>query len=184
MNISRSLKLSAEFHNMAQQSLVDAYEHAARHVHMHIIYHRPDSPCLVQEFTWGTDDMLAPAVKLAEMIQDTSAAFERAKGAWGIEQALQEMEDVVDAVKKDIDAAKDLPREFSMSFKEKPHWEHAVMIEDVPFVKAQSLLRHWQKNLSNPFDLKGALNLVTITQEPKADYSPWHMRAQQKRIIN
>jgi uncharacterized protein Usg len=183
-HIQRNIALSAEFHNLAQQTMADAFENAARVVHVNIIYHRPDSPALVQEFTWGTEDMLIPAKKLADMVVSTKNAFERANGAWGIEQALRDMEDMIAAVRRDIEAAKDLPREFSMSFSDKPHWEHAIMIDDVPFVRMQKLLRHWQQNLSNPNDKKGALNYVTFTQEPKTDHQPLRMVKPQSRVFN
>lgn len=121
MDVKTTLELSADFHNIAQQTLADAFENAARIVHVNIIYHRPDAPSLVQEFTWGTEDMLLPAKKLSDMIVSTKKAFEAANGAWSVENALYEMQDLVEAVKKDIEAAKELPREFSISFQDKAH---------------------------------------------------------------
>jgi uncharacterized protein Usg len=184
MDVKTTLELSADFHNIAQQTLVDAFENAARIVHVNIIYHRPDAPSLVQEFTWGTEDMLLPAKKLSDMIVSTKKAFEAANGAWSVENALYEMQDLVEAVKQDIEAAKELPREFSISFQDKAHWEHGLIIDDVPFVRMQQLLRHWQENLSNPNDMKGALNYVTFTQEPKTDHEPLRALKGQTRTFN
>lgn len=166
MSVERTLRMSEEFHNLAQDTIARAFENAARAVHIQVFYHRPDSPSLVQEFCWGTEDMFIPAVKLIDMVKDTRTAFERASGAFGIEQAIQQMQDMMDAVQRDIAESQSLPPEFSMSFKDRPHWEQGIMIADVPFQRMQNLLRHWHENLSSPESQEGALNYVKITHEP------------------
>lgn len=166
MNVKHTLRMSEEFHNLAQDTIAKAFENAARAVHIQIHYHRPDAPSLVQEFCWGTEDMFIPAMKLIDMVKDTKAAFERAGGAFSIEQAIRQMEDMMEAVQRDIADSQSLPPEFSMSFKDRPHWEHGIMIGDVPFQRMQNLLRHWHQNLSSPDSKEGALNYMTITHEP------------------
>jgi len=184
MSIERTIQMSKDFHNLAQQSIVDAFENAARAVHMHVVYHRPDSPSLVQEFSWGADDMLIPAMKFIEMAKDTRHAFDTAKGAFSIEQAVREMEDLISAVERDIQLSKALPPEFSISFRDHPHWEHAIMIEDIPFQRIQNVLRHWQQNLSSADSMAGALNHVTITHEPLNDKGDFRTQMPKSKSSN
>lgn len=165
MSIGQTMKKVEAFHNIAQHTIAEAFENAARAVHIQVIYNRPDAPSLVQEFTWGTDDMLIPALRLIDMVANTRSAFERASSAYGIERALQDMEDVVNAVYQDMDAAKTLPSEFSLEFKTQPYAMQASMINDVPFQRAQKFLHHWHQKLSDDKGHKGGLNYVTITHE-------------------
>jgi hypothetical protein len=169
MNVERTLKLSEEFHNMSQLAITEAFEQAARYVHIQVTYHRPDAPVLVQDFTWGTDDILVPAMKLIDMMSETSKAFDRAGGAYAIEQAINDLEDVIDAVHRDIELAKHLPSEFTLMFRDEPKAAHLVLIQDVPFQKLQNLLRHWHNNLTDQKTGAGALSQVTIAHEPRAD---------------
>ncbi len=165
-NIASTIKMSNEFHKLAQETLANAFENAARMVHLRVIFHRPDSPSLVQEFTWGTEDLLIPAMRLIDRINMSKKGFDGAKGAFSLETAITELEDLIGDVKADIEAARKLPAEFDLSFKHTPFREHVLMIKSVPFAKAQNFLRHWHDTLEDRKTGAGLLNTVTITHTP------------------
>lgn len=179
-NFSKTIRSSADFHTVAQQTLADAFEHASRIVHINVVYHRPDSPALVQEFTWGSEDLLIPAMKLVERLADTKKGFVSARGVYELENAINELDDLIEAVKADLDAARRLPAQFDLSFKNTPRREHVLMIQSVPFQRAQHFLRHWHDKLENLETGGGLLNTVTIAHAPLPDIGSTRMR---RRII-
>ena len=165
-DIEKTLRMSQDFEKISREILTDSFENAARMVSVDVIYHRPDAPSLVQEFTWGTQDMLLPAVTLIEQITSMQKEFRTADGAFKIENLIMELENMMDAVAADIEAAKELPEEFDLDFKAVPAREHVLMISTVPFQRVQKFLRHWHDTLEDTKTGGGCLNTVRIAHVP------------------
>lgn len=161
-DIAKTLKMSEDFQKIARETLVESFENAARAVNINVVYHRPDAPSLVQEFAWGTDDMLIPAVALIEKITQAQKRFTEASGAFEIENLIMELEDLMQAVEADIEASKELPEQFDLDFKHVPAREHVLMINTVPFQRVQKFLRHWHDQLEDKDTGGGLLNNVRI----------------------
>lgn len=161
MSAQQLVELSQQYNEQATHLKQVCETESRRMVSLGVFFHLPDSPHILRDFVWQTEDRFAASDKVAEQLDQTARAFVTAASLSA--DALDATTGfLIENIKSMHDHAlrmKHTDDHFEIPFHDHDPRMHVELVEAVPFARTRQFLSHWLHHIDGP------LHTVAITHQ-------------------
>jgi uncharacterized protein Usg len=152
MSVQRVIDLCGRYNEEAQMLAAATHADSERVVNVNIFYHLPDSPHILNEFTWQTDDRFAKSDEISKDLSNTAKAF-RCSVSLGENTVTDTLHFYLENLRKAYEHLKRMEQtadQFEIPFHQYSPNRHPELIEKVPFLRTRGFLGHWYHKIQGP----------------------------------
>lgn len=175
MDVKEALYKADNLRMQAVMAAAECQELSERVVTAELTYHMPDSPHVVNTFTWQKDDRFDAGDKIVEDLTSAKEKFEISEDAGDISsifnQAMAFYQASVKQAWVHVDRLKRTSDHFVIPLHRSGVNFQAHVIDGVPFPELRKFLNFWRNEIDGPLNYVEVSHTSAIKDHSRATYS-------------